>query len=324
MKQKNIFVLFNFLLVILIVVFVFYSFLLIGNHKEFFIFEDGNELFLLFPGLLSLLIVFSAFFFIKTRKKLSVKNQELEKVKDSVAESEERFRMFMDKLPGLAYIKDSETKAIFVNKGFSTYLNMDPDSMLNKSASELFPPEFAKLIEADDRGVLESEQSKVIEEEFGGKFWLTNKFVIQSSDGKPMLGGITLDVTEKKKVEQEARKLSHAVEQSPLSIVITDTKGDIEYVNPRFSELTGYSFEEVKGKNPRILKSNLHPKEVYKNLWNMITAGKIWKGEFRNIKKNGEAYWEAASISPIFNEKGEITHYIALKENITEKKRIEE
>ena len=139
-----------------------------------------------------------------------------------------------------------------------------------------------------------------------------------------MLGGITLDVTEKKKVEQEARKLSHAVEQSPLSIVITDTKGDIEYVNPRFSELTGYSFEEVKGKNPRILKSNLHPKEVYKNLWNMITAGKIWKGEFRNIKKNGEAYWEAASISPIFNEKGEITHYIALKENITEKKRIEE
>ncbi len=132
------------------------------------------------------------------------------------------------------------------------------------------------------------------------------------------------DILERKRAEEEVRKLAQAVKQSPASIVITDTKGTIEYVNPKFTEVTGYTFEEALGQNPRILKSGKQPKSVYEELWKTITSGGEWRGEFHNRKKNGELYWEYASISPIKNERGEITHYIAVKEDITERKRMEQ
>ena len=122
---------------------------------------------------------------------------------------------------------------------------------------------------------------------------------------------------------EDVHKLSRAVEQSPSSIVITDTRGTIEYVNPKFTEVTGYRTDEVIGKNPRILKSGETPTKEYKRLWDTITSGGEWRGEFHNKKKNGELFWEFASISPIRNGKGVITHYLAVKEDITEKKKIE-
>jgi PAS domain S-box-containing protein len=127
----------------------------------------------------------------------------------------------------------------------------------------------------------------------------------------------------KKEADDKLRIFSRAVEQNPASIVITDIYGDIEYVNRRFEQLTGYSFNEVKGKNPRILKSGATSTEEYKQLWESITSGKEWQGEFQNIKKNGELYYEYALISPIANEEGIITHFLAVKEDITERKRAE-
>ena len=126
------------------------------------------------------------------------------------------------------------------------------------------------------------------------------------------------------KNEQQLNKLSLAVEQSPSTVVITDTKGNIEYVNPMFTKLTGYSNEQAIGQNPNILKSGMHKPEFYKQLWDTITSGKKWRGEFYNKKKNGEFYWENASISPLTNEEGDITHFIAVKEDITERKKSEE
>lgn len=120
----------------------------------------------------------------------------------------------------------------------------------------------------------------------------------------------------------ELRKISSAVEQSPSSIVVTDINGDIEYVNPKFSQLTGYSVEETIGQNPRILKSGRSNEDDYKNLWDTILRGEIWHGEFLNKKKNGDLYWEDAAIGPIKDVEGSITHFIAIKEDITEKKRI--
>jgi two-component system NtrC family sensor kinase len=119
-------------------------------------------------------------------------------------------------------------------------------------------------------------------------------------------------------------KLSHAVEQSPVSIVITDAKGNIEFVNPKFTQITGYTFEEAFGKNPRILKSGETSPEEYKQLWESITSGKVWHGNFHNRKKNGDLFWESASISPIQSEDGTITHFVAIKEDITDRKRLEE
>lgn len=113
------------------------------------------------------------------------------------------------------------------------------------------------------------------------------------------------------------------LEQSTNSIVITNKEGNIVYVNPIFTQTTGYTLNEVIGKNPKVLKSNVQNHEFYSNLWQTISNGKIWKGEFCNIKKNKERYWEAASISPIIDEFGNITHYLAIKEDITEKKQLQ-
>jgi len=122
----------------------------------------------------------------------------------------------------------------------------------------------------------------------------------------------------------EVKKLYRAVEQSPASVVITNKKGIIEYVNPKFSEVTGYSFEEAIGNNPSILKSGDLPKSFYKNLWATILSGKIWKGDFINITKNGNEYWEHASISPILDDNGKITHFVAVKEDVSLRKKMEE
>ena len=147
---------------------------------------------------------------------------------------------------------------------------------------------------------------------------------IRAVNSKEILGVVLIfrDVTERNKAERELHELSVAVEQSPVCVVITDLNGNIQYVNPKFIELTGYAFAEVVGKNPRVLKSGEHSADFYKDLWDTITSGKEWRGEFHNKNKNGELYWEGASISPIRNNEGKITNFIGIKEDITERKRI--
>jgi PAS domain S-box-containing protein len=132
------------------------------------------------------------------------------------------------------------------------------------------------------------------------------------------------DITNEKLKEREIKKLSMAVEQSPDIIVITDLKGKIEYVNPAFSSVTGYRLDEVLGQNPRILKSGETSKLVYKDLWGTIKAGDNWYGEWKDKKKNGEFYWESVSITPIRNETGKITNYLAIKQDISQRKQAEQ
>ncbi|MFO7884210.1 MAG: PAS domain S-box protein [Desulfobacteraceae bacterium] len=124
--------------------------------------------------------------------------------------------------------------------------------------------------------------------------------------------------------EKERLNLLRAVEQSPASIVVTDDQGTIQYVNPSFCRNTGYSAGEAVGENPRILKSGRHPDEFYKEMWQTIEDGRIWQGEICNKKKTGELYWENATISQVLNENGERISYIAVKEDITQKKELEQ
>lgn len=152
---------------------------------------------------------------------------------------------------------------------------------------------------------------------------VTNMEVTGGSE-QNFIGVIAFKQTIDPDVELKIRTFAMAVEQSPATVVITDQYGSIEYVNPKFTRLTGYSFNEVLRHNPRILKSGMQSREFYQELWQTITSGREWRGEFHNIKKNGEAYWESASISPIMNEKGEITHFVAVKEDITDRKKTEE
>lgn len=141
--------------------------------------------------------------------------------------------------------------------------------------------------------------------------------------GKDEVLTLVRDITARKTSELSLRKLSRAVEQSPVVIIITDLTGSIEYVNHKFTEVTGYSFEEVIGRNPRFLKSGETPASVYEDLWKTILDGREWTGEFHNKKKSGGLYWELVQISPIKNDQGEPTHFVALKEDISLRKQME-
>ncbi len=147
----------------------------------------------------------------------------------------------------------------------------------------------------------------------------TSKVII---DGKDYLHLIIHDITEKKKAEQELQKYALAVQQNPATIVITDINGNIEYVNPKFTESAGYTFEEVRSKNIQFLKSEEISDEEYKEIWDTVNSGKAWIGELHSKKKDGTLFWEKATVSPIINDKGIITNYIAIKEDVTEQKRL--
>jgi len=132
--------------------------------------------------------------------------------------------------------------------------------------------------------------------------------------------GMLLDITQIKNNELELTKLSKAIHQSPVSIVITNLNGEIEYTNPKTTEITGYSLNELIGNTPRIFSSGEKTRDEYRELWNTLLSGNEWYGEFHNKKKNGELFWEKASISPVFDTHKKITHFIAVKEDITNQK----
>ncbi|NGZ28738.1 MAG: PAS domain-containing protein, partial [Magnetococcales bacterium] len=146
-----------------------------------------------------------------------------------------------------------------------------------------------------------------------------------SKDGKPLrMIGACLDITQRRNAEEEIRIFSQAVEQSPSSIVITDTHGVIHYANPKFVETSGYSLDEILGHKPNILKSDTTPDHVYKELWQTVSSGQVWQGELLNQRKDGECFWELANISPIRRGDGVITHFIAIKYDITHMKKLQE
>jgi PAS domain S-box-containing protein len=139
-----------------------------------------------------------------------------------------------------------------------------------------------------------------------------------------LLGHILSNVIDRRRTEARLRKLSQAVEQSPGTVMIIDVEGNIEYVNPRFTQITGYTAAEALGRNPDFLKSGVHPAQLYADLWSTIASGQDWRSELVNRRKNGELYWEMTSISPLRNEAGEITHFVKVAEDITRRKEAED
>jgi PAS domain S-box-containing protein len=158
----------------------------------------------------------------------------------------------------------------------------------------------------------------------GTEFLASINLTVIEYEGKKALLTSWKDITQIRESEVLIRKLSRAVEFSPMSILISNLAGDMEYANPKACEVTGYSLKELVGKNPRLLQSGHTSKSEYKELWKTISAGTTWHGTFHNKKKNGELFWEAATIAPVLNENGKITHYVALKEDISIRKKMEE
>jgi PAS domain S-box-containing protein len=202
--------------------------------------------------------------------------------------------------------------------GAICFVNPAAESLFSRNAKELLGEQFGFPIVAGKTTELDivhkGKKQAIVELQVVTTEW----------EGKAAYLVTLRDITERRHAEQELRKLYRAMMQSPAIVMITDRQGIIEYVNPKFTETTGYLPVEVLGKNPSILKSGKTSPEEYKKIWESITAGKEWHGEFINRKKNGELYHEASSIAPVADLEGTITHFVAVMEDITERKLAEE
>ncbi len=257
---------------------------------------------------------------------------ERKKAEIALQASEERLRQIIDLVPHFIFVKDINGKFIIVNKATADAYGTTVEKLTGMTDADFAKSEEeVRFFRENDTEVINSGTPRIIPEEkitdSRGKvrYLSTTKipFTFSEKELSAVLG-VAVDITEQRWVEEQNRKLSQAVEQSPVSIVITDLNGTIEYVNPKFTEVTGYHFNEAIGQNPRILKSGRMHESEYEELWKTITSGREWQGEFHNRKRNGELYWEYATISPIRNEEGRITHFIGVKEDITERKKREE
>jgi two-component system, NtrC family, sensor kinase len=261
--------------------------------------------------------------------KLNDKIAELEKATAATEALKNFYFKILNSISDPIFVKDRQHRLILVNNAECKLAGHTQDELLGKTDYDFFPKEQVDVFWEKDECVFETGEENINEEQINDtagecRTIVTKKTLLTDARGNNFIVGIINDITKRKQAEEEIRKLSRAVKQSPSSVVITDLKGTIEYVNPKFTHVTGYSFEESIGRNPRILKSGEKSPEEYRDIWQTITSGKEWRGEFHNRKKNGELYWEYASISPIKNSDGVITHFVAVKEDITERKQIEE
>ena len=230
-------------------------------------------------------------------------NWEWDVIENEVHWSDEVYRIF-----GLTRQNFEATYESFLNS-----VHPDDREFVKKSITVAFQEK-----------ILRDKEYRIVLPDGAVRVVYTQGEVVSDGTGRVIqVRGTIQDITDRKRIEEEIRILSRAVEQSPSVVIITDTKGNIEYANPKFTQLTGYSLPEVVGGNIGILKSGQTPPEEYKQLWKTIISGGEWRGEFCNKKKHGELYWDAASISPIKNAAGIITHFVAIKEDITERKRME-
>ncbi len=251
---------------------------------------------------------------------------------EAQSEYEKRFRHTLENMELAAVALDREGNIRFCNNHFLALTQWTRQEIEGKNWAEYFAPDGrngmtrALLEQMDSPEKFPTHLETPVMTKAGELRLITwNNTLSYDADGKVIgVTGVGEDITEKRHAENEVRKLLSAVEQSPSIVLITDRKGKIEYVNPKFTQVTGYQPEEVIGKDPSILKSGETSSEEYRRLWESISRGGEWRGEFHNRRKNGELYWESAVISAIRSPEGEITNYLAVKEDITERKRLEQ
>ncbi len=266
----------------------------------------------------------------------SYQHYELKRKQDALVKSEARYRLLADNSADVIFVLDMDLNYTYISPAVKVLRGFESEEAIKQKLSEVLTPasyqkvvkEIADILSQNLNEFEGSVVQKSLELEMIRKdnttIWTEVKASLITDINNNPVGilGVTRDISERKSIMDKLRKLSRAVDQSPALIVITDTSGNIEYVNPKFTEITGYSLQEVLGKNSRILKSGYTDKTEYENLWNTIISGSEWKGEFHNKRKDGTLYWEDASISSIKTTEGQITHFLAVKSDITEKKKI--
>ncbi len=254
---------------------------------------------------------------------------EITKTRSLLEKSETKYRILTEFSP-MGIIVHENMDITYINPAGAEILGYEkPEEVLGLSILSFVPEEerdsvaeFAREMISKGKPVVGFERSLID----GKGRQITVKMSSQpyETGGSMAIQSVFRDISEEKKRSEEIMKLSLVVEQSPVSVVITDSSGHIEYVNAAFCEITGYSSKEVTGKNVNILKSEIHPQEYYKNLWETILSGETWSGELCSRGKYGDIFWELSTITPVKCSKGNLLFYVAVKENITDKKLREE
>ncbi|MCL6097651.1 MAG: PAS domain S-box protein, partial [Bacteroidetes bacterium] len=264
----------------------------------------------------------------------NLKTEELRKLAlKELQESEERFRRLAENARDVIYrmsLPDGNYE--YISPAALSVFGYSPEEFYNTPTllKQAIHPDWQRYFEEQWINLVEGKMPPTYEYQIihksGEVRWLNQRnILVHDNAGNPIaIEGIVTDITERKLAENELGKLSEAVAQSPASIVITNLNGNIEYVNKTFEETTGYTFEEVLNQNLKIIQSGLTPNEVYKDFWNTIKSGQVWKGEFLNKKKSGELYWENEVITPILDKNKRVINYLTIKQDITEKKKMTE
>ena len=252
--------------------------------------------------------------------------------RQALRENEARIRAISDNLPeSYVYqitVENERPRFLFLSANFEAVHGI-PVALALKDASlvedQVLPEQKEKWLEALRVGMASREdfsEEVAFRHANGEVRWLhVHSRPREGGNGRMIWDGVAMDVTRRRQAEEQQLKLAQAVEQSPNSIVITNRDAEIEYVNRAFEEVTGYAREEVLGQNPRILHSGKTPEPTYDALWETVTRGEVWKGEFANRRKDGSEYVEFAIVGPLRQTDGSISHYVAVKEDITAKKR---
>jgi PAS domain S-box-containing protein len=244
---------------------------------------------------------------------------------------ERRFRHTLENIELAAVSVDRQGRVVFCNPYFLSLTDWRSEQIVGRRWLEIFvPEEDRRRIQSVLAGLSNPEAfpkryEAAVLTRHGGRRLIAwhNSLSLNPLGEAQRVTAIGEDITEKRRVEQEWIKLHRAVEQSPSMVLITDQQGRIEYVNPKFTEVTGYQPEEVEGRNPRFLQSGETGQAEYAQLWQTLTSGSVWHGEFHNRRKNGDLYWESAAISAVRDAAGTISHFLAVKEDISERKRLE-
>lgn len=246
---------------------------------------------------------------------------------EALRSSEARFyATFEQAAVGLAHVAP-DGRWLRVNRKLCGIVGYSADELLSLTFQDITYPEDL-LINLDSvrrlltREIDTASNEKRYVRKDGGIVWVNVTVTLTwKANGEPdYFIAVIEDIHARKRATDALRRFSRVIEQTASTVVITDTEGLIEYVNPRFSETTGYPVEEVIGRRPNLLKSAYTSPEEYCRLWHTIKGGEVWKGEFRNRRKDGSLYWESAIISPVRDERGEITHFVGIKDEITERK----
>ncbi|MCB1852825.1 MAG: PAS domain S-box protein [Gammaproteobacteria bacterium] len=248
--------------------------------------------------------------------------QELKRSYIEIERAHQEWEQAFDSIGDLVFLHDKQGAIQRANKAYITRTGANLSEILHKPYWEVFPrPEQCSEYDISKTDLPAGRDIRLT----NGEVYRSRVYTVTNRDGTFRYAlHILTDITERKKLDSKLNLLLQAVEYSNASVIITDTSGKIQFVNRRFEQVTGYTRNEVYGKNPSILKSGETPAETYKSMWDTISEGKEWQGEFHNRKKDGTLFWESATITPIRDDSDKITGYMAVKEDINLQKLTQE